>query len=62
MHWSQTESSKWSYNCLLSNLSHPFTAFIPPHTINLPSAASKLHPAHLTKDQFVIASHAEDAY
>ena len=25
MHWSQTESSKCSLNCLLSNLSHPFT-------------------------------------
>ena len=26
MHWSQTESSKCSLNCLLSNLSYPFTA------------------------------------
>ena len=25
MHWSQTESSKWSLDCLPSNLSHPFT-------------------------------------
>ena len=27
MHWSQTESSKWSLDCLPSNLSHPFVKY-----------------------------------